>query len=155
MHGGNVVRMKHAGEGAVMRRAIGADATIVKRSAGRGWLGHVHEWRNIEKPAAHANAEAGAKADANANGALDANATTRAASAPASRAGARIPAAGRLAAARPYRCVPDPVRAAPTASRAPIHRPALAIQPYSLFCIVLVGELLTDFPDRSVGESRV
>ncbi|PEH67018.1 hypothetical protein CRM91_33065 [Burkholderia ambifaria] len=72
---------------------------------------------------------------------------------PANRAGARIPAAERLAKARAYPCATHPVRAAPAARRAPIHRPALLIQPYSLFCILLVGELPTDFPDRAVGES--
>jgi hypothetical protein len=45
---------------------------------------------------------------------------------------------------------PHDERTAPAASPA-----ALLIQPYSLFCIVLVGELPTDFPDRAVGESRV
>ncbi|OXI36244.1 hypothetical protein CFB89_00360 [Burkholderia sp. AU16741] len=50
---------------------------------------------------------------------------------------------------------PHDERTAPAAPPAPIHRAALLIQPYSLFCIVLVGELPTDFPDRTVGESRV
>ncbi|KAB0641949.1 hypothetical protein F7R21_14275 [Burkholderia latens] len=150
MHGGNVVSMKQAGKGGVARRAIDANATIAQRVAGRGRPDRVHEWRTIEKPEVHAHATA----NGSSNGAVDAYATTgAAASAAASRAGARISPAGQRATARAYRCVRDPVRAAPGAARAPFHCPALLIQPYSLFCIVLVGELPTDFPDRAVGES--
>ena len=100
---------------------------------------------NIGKPAAHANANANANTDAE----TDASATTR------TGAGTRIQAAERLGNAAMPRRAPRDARTAPAASAAPIHRAALLIQPYSLFCIVLVGELPTDFPDRTVGESRV
>ncbi|RKU01744.1 hypothetical protein C7H84_18645 [Burkholderia sp. Nafp2/4-1b] len=91
------------------------------------------------------------KGKANANS--DADATTAETAVPANPPGASIPAAERLATAGAYRCVRAPERAASVAPRAPIHRPALLIQPHSVFCILLVGELPPDFPDRSVGES--
>ncbi|PRH40365.1 hypothetical protein C6T65_21470 [Burkholderia vietnamiensis] len=50
---------------------------------------------------------------------------------------------------------PAPERPPSTVRDTAIQRPARLIQPYSLFCVALVGELPTDFPDRSVGESRV
>ena len=145
MRGGNVVRMKEAEKHGVARAAIDADATTTGKSPGRAWFGLTRKRCKIGKPAVHANA--------NADDASDANATTGETALPANRARACIPAAGRLVKAGAYPCAPDPERAAPAASRAPIHRPALLIQPYSLFCILLVGELPTDFPDRTVGES--
>ncbi|AYZ97006.1 hypothetical protein DB771_04400 [Burkholderia sp. AU29985] len=48
-------------------------------------------------------------------------------------------------------CASNDEPPARAAAAAPIHRPALLIQPYSVFCIVLVGELPTIFPTaRSV-----
>ncbi|ABI85640.1 hypothetical protein Bamb_0079 [Burkholderia ambifaria AMMD] len=137
MRGSNVVRMKQARKGGLAGKAIDAHATIVGRSTGQSGFGHARGRRKIGSAAVH----------------VDANATTGERTVPANRAGARIPAAERLAKARAYPCATHPVRAAPAARRAPIHRPALLIQPYSLFCILLVGELPTDFPDRAVGES--
>ncbi|EJO53705.1 hypothetical protein BURMUCF1_3404 [Burkholderia multivorans ATCC BAA-247] len=49
--------------------------------------------------------------------------------------------------------MPPGARASRAARLAPLHRPALLIQPHSIFCILLVGGLPTDFADRSVGES--
>ncbi|ABB06872.1 hypothetical protein [Burkholderia lata] len=97
----------------------------------------------IGKPAAHANANADADADID----TDAHATT------GDGAGTRLQAAERLGKAAATAAQPHDERTAPAALPAPIHRPALLIQPYSLFCILLVGELPTDFPDRAVGES--
>ncbi|PRF19551.1 hypothetical protein C6Q03_24925 [Burkholderia multivorans] len=59
---------------------------------------------------------------------------------------------------RPHRgaawpCMPPGARTPRAARLAPLHRPALLIQPHSIFCILLVGGLPTDFADRSVGES--
>ncbi|VWB91885.1 hypothetical protein BPS26883_04428 [Burkholderia pseudomultivorans] len=51
----------------------------------------------------------------------------------------RRQAAGRPANAATPLPVRDAARAAPAALSAPIHRPALVIQPHSLFCILLVG----------------
>ncbi|WP_175956529.1 hypothetical protein [Burkholderia sp. BCC0405] len=93
----------------------------------------------IGKPAAHANADADIDADA--------HATT------GDGAGTRLQAAERLGKASVRQAQPHDERAAPAALPAPIHRPAPLIQPYSLFRILLVGELPTDFPDRTVGES--
>ncbi|WP_152036565.1 hypothetical protein [Burkholderia pyrrocinia] len=118
-------------------RAIDACATIVGRRVDPAWHGRVRERRNSGKPAVHANAD------------TDANATTR------DGTGTPIRAAERLGKAAMTHGAPHDERAAPAALPAPIHRPALLIQPYSLFCILLVGELPTDFPDRAVGESRV
>ncbi|RQR31637.1 hypothetical protein DIE22_21780 [Burkholderia sp. Bp9142] len=143
MRGSHVVRMKQAEQCGLTGTAIDADATIAGRSTGRAGSGHAHGRRKIGRPAVHANA----------SDASDANATTGETVVPANRARTRIPAAGRLVKAGAYPCATNPERAAPTAPRAPIHRPALLIQPYSLFCILLVGELPTDFPDRTVGES--
>ncbi|AZQ49599.1 hypothetical protein D5R55_00450 [Burkholderia cenocepacia] len=98
---------------------------------------------NIGKPAAHASVKAKADAD------TDASATTRTGTA------TRIQAAERLRNTAITGRASDDERTAPAASATPIHRAALLIQPYSLFCIVLVGELPTDFPDRTVGESQV
>jgi len=152
MGGGNVVRMKEAEKCGVAWAAIDADTTIAGKATGRAWFSP-SRGRRIGDPAVHANGKA--KPHSNPDGTSDADATTAEATLLAHRAGTRTRAAGRLATAGAYRCVPDPERAAPAALRAPIHRPALLIQPYSLFCIVLVGELPTDFPDRTVGESRV
>ncbi|MBN3794434.1 MULTISPECIES: hypothetical protein [Burkholderia] len=93
----------------------------------------------IGKPAAHASADA--------NIDTDAHATT------GDGAGTRLQAAERLGKAAATAAQPHDERTAPAALPAPILRPALLIQPYSLFCILLVGELPTDFPDRAVGES--
>ncbi|WP_076605845.1 hypothetical protein [Burkholderia metallica] len=93
----------------------------------------------IGKPAAHANADADIDTDA--------HATT------GDGAGTRLQAAERLGKAFATSGQPHDERTAPAALPAPIHRPALLIQPYSLFCILLVGELPTDFPDRTVGKS--
>ncbi|WP_083265817.1 hypothetical protein [Burkholderia lata] len=95
----------------------------------------------IGKPVAHANADADANID------TDAHATT------GDDARTRLQAAERLGKAAVTAAQPHDERTAPAALPARIHRPALLIQPYSLFCILLVGELPTDFPDRSVGES--
>ncbi|CAM2162312.1 conserved hypothetical protein [Burkholderia latens] len=150
MHAGSVVRMKQASKGRGARHATDGNATTARRPGGRGRLGHMQEWRNVEEPAVHAHATA----NDGAHGAVDAHAMTGAAAdTVAARAETRMPPAGRPATARACRCLPDTERQAPTPARAPIHRAALVIQPYSLFCIVLVGELPTDFPDRAVGES--
>ncbi|WP_082146060.1 MULTISPECIES: hypothetical protein [Burkholderia cepacia complex] len=140
MRSTNVVRMKKAKKCRIVR-AIDACATIAGRHAGLARPGHARWRRKIGKAAVHA--ETGASA------------TTGEGAMPATRAATRVPAAGRLGKAGKYRCAPNDERAAPAALPAPIHRPALLIQPYSLFCILLVGELPTDFPDRAVGESQV
>ncbi|WP_170296620.1 hypothetical protein [Burkholderia territorii] len=136
MRGGNVVRMNETEKCGVARHAIDADATIAGRSAGPAGLGSASGQCGIEKSAVHANA----------NERPDADATTAGAVVPANRTGTRMPAAGRLVSADAYACIPDSARAAPAASRTAIHRPALLIQPHSLFCILLVGELPTVFP---------
>ncbi|WP_440624839.1 hypothetical protein [Burkholderia sp. 22313] len=143
--------MKEAEKCGIARAAIDAEATIAGKSTGRAGFSPSRGRRKIGKPVVHANGKA--KPNSNPDGASDADATTAEAAVPAYRAGARMRAAGRLATTGAYRCVSDPERAAPAALRAPIRRSALLIQPYSLFCIVLVGELPTDFPDRAVGES--
>jgi len=140
MRSSSVVRMKKAKK-CGSERAIDARATIAGRCAGQARPAHARRRRKIGKAAVHA--ETGASA------------TTGEGTMPANRAGARVPAAGRLGKAGKYRCALNDERAAPAALSTPIHRPALLIQPYSLFCIVLVGELPTDFPDRAVGESQV
>ncbi|WP_174947707.1 hypothetical protein [Burkholderia contaminans] len=93
----------------------------------------------IGKPVAHANADANIDTDAHATTGDDAR--------------TRLQAAERLGKAAARAAQPHDERTAPAALPAPIHRPVLPIQPYSLFCILLLGELPTDFPDRSVGES--
>ncbi|WP_128846552.1 hypothetical protein [Burkholderia catarinensis] len=118
-------------------REIDACATIMGRHVDPARCSQARERRNVGNPAAHANAD------------TDANATTR------DGTGTPIQAAERLEKAAMTHGAPHDERTAPAAVPAPIHRPALLIQPYSLFCILLVGELPTDFPDRTVGESRV
>ncbi|WP_193099506.1 hypothetical protein [Burkholderia sp. Z1] len=140
MRSGSVVRMKDAKKCGIAR-AIDACATMVGRCVDPAWFGLIRERQTIEKPAAHA--------DANAAADTDANATTR------NRDGTPIQAAGRPGKAAMAPLAPHDERAAPAALPAPIQRPALLIQPYSLFCILLVGELPTDIPDRTVGESQV
>ncbi|HIC7210855.1 hypothetical protein [Burkholderia stabilis] len=122
-------------------RTIDACATITGRRTGMARLCQACGREKIGKAAAHAD--------------TDANATTGEGAMPATRVETRVPAAGRPAKGGKYPCAPNDERAAPAAPPAPIHRPVLLIQPYSLFCILLVGELPTDFPDRAVGESRV
>jgi len=136
MRGSNVVWMNQPEKCGVARDAIDADATIIGRSAGRAGFGSASGRCGIEKSAVHANA----------NDTSDANATTAETVVPANRTGTRMPAAGRLVNAGVYPCTADPERAAPAAPCTPIHRPALLIQPHSLFCILLVGELPTVFP---------
>ncbi|AXK64047.1 hypothetical protein CN645_23405 [Burkholderia sp. IDO3] len=139
MRGRNVVRMKKAGKDDV------ADATIRERCADLARLDHARRRHKTGKAAAHARAIAHSDADT----------TSGATVVRANRARTRIPAAGRFATAGIYPGTPEHEQAAPAAPAAPTIRPALLIQPCSLFCILLVGELPTDFPDRSVGESRV
>ncbi|WP_175016071.1 hypothetical protein [Burkholderia lata] len=120
-------------------RAIDACATIMERHVDPARCGQARERRRIGKLAAHANADV--------NTDTDAHATT------GDGVGTRLEAAERLGKAAATTGPPHDERTAPAALPAPIHRPALLIQPYSLFCILLVGELPTDFPDRAVGES--
>ncbi|RQZ18447.1 hypothetical protein DIE14_31255 [Burkholderia sp. Bp9017] len=139
MRGSNVVRMKKAGKGDV------ADATIGGRCADLARLDHARRRRKTGKAAAHAQAIEESDADTTTGGTV----------VQANRAEARIPAAGRFATAGTCPGTPELERAAHATPAAPTIRPALLIQPCSLFCILLVGELPTDFPDRAVGESRV
>ncbi|WP_194795419.1 hypothetical protein [Burkholderia pseudomultivorans] len=145
MRSGSVVRMKRC----EILEMIVADATIVGVHANAARHG---ARRDGGKALAHAAREPVKPARSMRSVRADAQTTTG--SGDLAQA-TRVQAAGRPADAATPLPVRDDARAAPAALSAPIHRPALVIQPHSLFCILLVGELPTDFPDRPVGERRV
>ncbi|WP_152603177.1 MULTISPECIES: hypothetical protein [Burkholderia] len=124
-------------------RAIDARTTMIGMSADPAGRDPNRKRNRIGWPVAHATAHPAAIADtgADATTGKDARARIRAAGRPGKAAGTMGPAHDE--------------RAAPAALPALIHRPARLIQPHSLFCILLPGELPPDFPDRPVGESQV